>query len=103
MLMLALSFVISMFLSVISCFIFNYFDQTFRSPKDIVNFLDIPFLGSIPSRKSKDKILISDTNPHANDYIRSYQNLCAQILLLIKDNKMKSLLITDSEGSLLQA
>ena len=97
--LLVLSFVTSMFLSVILCFIFHYFDQTFRSPQDIVNFLDIPFLGSIPKRKSKDKLLVSDVNPHANDYIRSYQNLCDQTLLMIKANNIKSLLITDSEGS----
>lgn len=98
-LMLVLSFVISIFLSVILSFIFHYVDQTFRSPKDIENFLDIPFLGSIPRRKSKDKIITSDVNPHMNDYIRSYQNLCDQILLLATDSNIKSLLITDSEVS----
>jgi len=98
-LMLVLSFVISMFLSVILSFIFHYVDHTFRSPQDIEDYLNISCLGSIPRRKSKDKLLTGDANPHANDYIRSYDNLCDQTLLLMKDNNIKSLLITDAEGS----
>ena len=98
-LILVLSFIISMFLSVILSFIFHYADHSFRTPQDIENYLNISCLGSIPRIKSKDKLLTGHDNPHADNYMRSYDNLCNQILLLMKDKNIKSLLITDAEGS----
>ena len=96
---LIFAFFTSLFLGVMLAFLFDYFDQTFKSPQDIETFFDIPFLGSIPKRKSKDKLLISDANPPPTKYTQSFQNLSDQMYLLMKDKNLKSLLITDAEGS----
>ncbi len=96
---LIFAFFTSMFLGVMLAFVFDYLDQTLKSPQDIETFFHIPFLGSIPKRKSKDKLLISDANPLPTKYTQSFQNLSDQMYLLMKDKNLKSLLITDAEGS----
>jgi len=88
----------SIVLAIMLAFGFEYFDQTFKSPQDVETFLNIPFLGSVPKKKSKDKLLIKDTNL-TTEYTRSFQTLSDQIYLLIKDKNLKTLLITDAEGS----
>jgi len=93
------AFFASILFGVILTFGFEYLDTTFRSPKDVKTFLNIPFLGSIPKRKSKDKLLIGDANSATTNYSRAYQNLSDQIYILMKDKNLKSLLITDAEGS----
>ena len=40
----------SIFLGLMLAFLFDYMDQTFRSPDDIERFLGIPFLGSVIRR-----------------------------------------------------
>jgi len=94
---LIFAFFTSIFLGVMIAFISEYLDQTFKSPQDIESYLNIPFLGSIPKRKSKDKLLIRDAD-QITKYTQSYQNLSDQIFLLIKDKNLKSLLITDAEA-----
>lgn len=95
--LLILSFAASIFLGVILSFIFDYFDQTFKSPREIETFLKIPFLGSIPRKRLRKKLL-TEINPKKSDYTKSYQNLSEQLSLLLRDKGIKTLLITDSEG-----
>jgi capsular exopolysaccharide synthesis family protein len=92
-------FIMSLFVGILLAFIFEFLDQTFKSPQEIERFLNIPFLGSIPKRKRKDEILISNTNPSTTDYSRSYVNLSEHLHLLMKDKKLKTLLITDAGGA----
>lgn len=97
-LMLNIAFFMSIALGIMLAFGFEYFDQTFKSPQDVETFLNIPFLGSVPKKKSKDKLLIKDTNL-TTEYTKSFQTLSDQIYLLMKDKNLKSLLVTDAEGS----
>ena len=96
---LNMAFFMSLFLSVLLAFVFDYLDQTFKLPWEVEGFLNIPVLCSIPKRKSKDKLLISADNPKTTNYTQSFQALSNQISLLMKDKNLKSLLITDVEGS----
>jgi capsular polysaccharide biosynthesis protein len=64
------------FLGIMLAFIFEYLDQTFKSPQEIENYLNMPFLGSIPPEpKSK-----------------SFELLADQILFIAKDKNIKTLL-----------
>ncbi len=97
---LVVSFVMSLFFGVMLVFIIDYLDQSFKSPQDVERFLDIPVLGSIPADKWKNNPLISgETNPVDAERIRPFRKLSSRIYLLIKEKKLKTLLITDAEGS----
>jgi len=97
---LIIGFIMSVVSSFVLAFGFEYFNQTFKSPQDIERFLNIPFLGSIPKIKSKDKLLSIVDNPlTTNKYIQSFQLLSNQLTLFLKDKNLKSVLITDAEDS----
>lgn len=77
---LALAVFMSIFLGVMLAFIFEYTDQTLKSPQEAEEFLNMPFLGSIPKKAVFD----------------SYQALSDQIYLLANDKKIKSVLLTSA-------
>jgi len=60
---------------------FEYLDQTFKSPQEIENYLNMPFLGSIPP-KPKSK---------------SFDALAEQIMLISRDKNLKTLLFTTAQ------
>ncbi len=95
---LFIAFLMSIASGVLLAFGFDYFDQTFKTSQDVEKFLNIPFLGSIPKRRLKDELLIKHNNP-ITKYTQSYQNLSNQIYLLTKNKNLKSILLTDAEGS----
>ncbi|OQX79328.1 MAG: hypothetical protein B6D56_07350 [Candidatus Omnitrophica bacterium 4484_70.1] len=77
---ISLAVVMSLFLGVMLIFLLEYIDQTVKSPQNIEKFLGIPYLGSIPRKKKfKEKAL---------------HNISDQLYLLMKDRKIKSLLVT---------
>ena len=84
-----LAFFMSISLGIMLAFGFEYMDQTFKSAQDLEKFLNLPVLGAIPQNilkgKGSKQICI---NLHA------YQPLADQIYLLVKDNNLKSILIT---------
>ena len=96
---LGLAFLLSGVVGGLLAFGFDRLEQTFRSPHDVERFLDVPFLGSIPKRKPKDKLLITEAGPSSTKYALSFQDISAQIDLLMKDKNLKSVLLTDAEGS----
>jgi len=98
-LLLGMVFFTSIFISILLAFGFEYFGQTFKSPQDIEMFLNIPFLGSIPKRKTRDKLLITANPKLTGEYFKSYQNLSDQLYLLMRDNQLKTILFTDTEAS----
>ena len=75
---LVLAVVVSIFLGLMLAFIFDYLDQTFRSPEDIERALSIPFLGSVPKRKK----------------LTAFKNVAEHIYLLMKDKGFKTLVFT---------
>ena len=95
---LILTFFASIFTGILLAFVLDYVNQTFKSPNEVKTFLKIPFLGSIPKNKSKGKLLIKASNP-ATKYAQSFQNISDQIYVVMKDKNLKSILITDAEGS----
>jgi capsular exopolysaccharide synthesis family protein len=96
---LGIAFISSIIFGILLAFIVDYLDQTFKSPKEVEQFLNIPVLYSIPRRKSNDKLILGKPNSNATKYTESLLNLTHQISLLMKDRNFKSLLITDAEGS----
>ena len=86
---IVLAFFMSIFLGIMLAFGLEYMDQTFKSAQDLEKFLNLPVLGAIPKNihKGKDSKQIC-INLHA------YQPLADQIYLLVKDNNLKSILIT---------
>lgn len=89
----SIAFVMSIFLGIMIAFGFEYIDQTFKSAQDVEAFLNLPVLGTIPKMRKKDKAFLPDIK-QTNAYVQSYHNLSDQIYLLIKENKLKSVLIT---------
>ncbi|MBI5739903.1 MAG: hypothetical protein HZA16_04200 [Nitrospirae bacterium] len=97
-LFLALGFFGSMAFSVILVFVFQYTDNTFRSPHDVERSLNISVLGTIPKTKSKDLLLGNDGPQSDESYVVSYRNLSENIFLSFRNKNLKSILVADTEG-----
>ena len=97
-LLLVAAFFAGILLSIIFAFILEHLDQTLKSQHDIESYLKIPFLGSIPGKKSNKSSLISRNNSGSR-YTQSLQDLSDQIYLLMNDKKIKTILISDAEGN----
>lgn len=98
---LVIAFFMSVILGLMLAFGFDYLDQTFKSPQDVEAFFNLPVLGSIPQIGSKDTVFIRDIK-QTNAYVLAYRDLSDQIYLLMKNNNLKSILITAAspfEGS----
>lgn len=92
------AFIVSMVLGVTLAFIFDFFDMTFRSSNDVLKYLNVPYLGSIPKRKESEKLLIYDDNT-TSKYSMLFQSLSHKIFLLMKEHNSKTLLLADAEDS----
>ncbi|HHT9138489.1 MAG TPA: polysaccharide biosynthesis tyrosine autokinase [Candidatus Wunengus sp. YC60] len=90
---LVLAFFMSIFLGIMLAFGFEYIDQTFKSPQEVETFLELPLLGAIPKNGFKNKSLLRDAK-QATVSNPSYHDLSDQMYLLMKDKKLKALLIT---------
>ncbi|HQP92153.1 MAG TPA: lipopolysaccharide biosynthesis protein, partial [Candidatus Omnitrophota bacterium] len=75
-----LGFILSIFTGILLAFLFEYFDSTFRSPKDIEQTLKVSYLGSVP------KDLQLNYNHNFEDHI----------FVLMKNKKLKSLMLASS-------
>jgi capsular exopolysaccharide synthesis family protein len=93
-----LAFIMSIAVGVILAFILEYLNPTFKSPREMETFLNIPFLGSIPKIRSKEKLLINGANPHNSKLMQSYAFISNQIWLIMKDRNLKSILIPGIEN-----
>jgi capsular polysaccharide biosynthesis protein len=82
MLIFILAFFMSIFLGIMLSFMFEYMDQTFKSPQEMEAYLNLPFLGSIPS-KPKSK---------------SFDVIAEGIQLISKDRNLKTLLFTTAQA-----
>lgn len=90
---LLLAFFMSIFLGIMFAFGLEYIDHTFKSPRDVETFLNLPLLGAIPKKWFRNKSLLRNTKK-ATVLNSSYHDLSDQIYLLMKDKKLKALLIT---------
>ena len=66
------------FLSVMLAFVFEYADNTFKSPRDIEDFLNVAYLGFVP-KKAK---------------LADYHGLADQIYLLLQDKNAKTVMFS---------
>jgi capsular exopolysaccharide synthesis family protein len=70
-----LAFFMAIFLGVMLAFVFEYMDQSFKSPQEVENFLNLPYLGAIP-KNAKPEL---------------YHALADQIYLLLRDKNIKTI------------
>jgi capsular exopolysaccharide synthesis family protein len=66
----------AVFLSVMLAFVFEYMDQSFKSPQEVEQVLNIPYLGDVPKNAKPD----------------SFRNLSNQLYLMMNDKKLKTVL-----------
>ena len=94
--LLMVAFFMSSFLGVMLAFIFEYFDQTIKSPGELAQLLDLPLLGSIPQKRIWQKAFIKGTPGILQNsmYFSAYRNLADQIRAKVKQNGDRSFLIT---------
>lgn len=98
---LILALCMSIVLGIMLSFGFEYINCTFKSPQEVEKFLNIPVLGSIPKKGCKRDVFFKDIK-QTTPYAQFYKNLSDQIYSLMREKKLKSLLITaasPSEGS----
>lgn len=90
-----LAFFISIFIAIMLAFIFEYNDQTFKTPQEVEGTLGLPFLGSVPKRHLTEKLLITDFKAKKS-YAHFNKILFEQIALLMNDKKSTTLLLTSA-------
>jgi Mrp family chromosome partitioning ATPase len=73
-----LGFFLSLFLSVMMAFSYEYMDQTFRTPQEAAGVLGLDYLGSLPKKARSDDL----------------HELSEQLYFVIKNREAKSLLFT---------
>jgi Mrp family chromosome partitioning ATPase len=96
---LALSAVMALFLGLVLAFIFEYIDQTVKSPRDLEDKLSLVHLGGIPRLNFNNQIILSqlkNVNGHMS-YIRAFSNLADQLRLVLVNKKAKTILFSEVE------
>lgn len=86
-----LGFMVGVFLT----FLLEYLDNTFKTPDDIKNNLDLPVLGSIPEIKSRGRETIVSKNPKS-PISEAFRTMRTNIQFTSIDKELKSLAITSS-------
>ncbi len=86
-----IGFMTSVFVGLAIAYIFDFLDQTFKSPDDIVQHLGVPSLGTIPQKKLLDRQLITDINSRSL-YVEFYNELADQIFIYMKVQNMKMIM-----------
>lgn len=76
-------------------FLLEYLDNTFKTPDDIKNNLDLPVLGSIPEIKSRGRETIVSKNPKS-PISEAFRTMRTNIQFTSIDKELKSLAITSS-------
>jgi Mrp family chromosome partitioning ATPase len=98
-LLLLFSFLSGIFLAMVGGVIVDHFRATLKTPKDIARNLQLPFLGSIPKRKKRNELIMSD--PHTGpdlSCIRAFQRLGDKLCLTVKEKNINTFLVTSFEN-----
>ncbi|MBF0485339.1 MAG: hypothetical protein HQL16_02375 [Candidatus Omnitrophica bacterium] len=89
-----LALIMSVLCGVFLIVFYAYFDQTFQSPKDLEDYLNVPLLGSLPFVK-KDAENFSKGGEMQDKLLgKMLRILSDQFYLLIHDKKIKTVLVT---------
>ncbi len=70
-----LAIFMAVFLGIMLAFVFEYMDQSFKSPREVEQVLEIPYLGSVPRKAG----------------LASFQGLANQLYLVIRDKNLKAI------------
>lgn len=93
LIVLIIGIIASCFVGLALAFLFDMLNDTFKSPNEIVQFLNIPTLGSIPKRRLIDRQFIKDISA-VSSYSAFYNDLADQINIFMKVQNLKTLLLT---------
>jgi len=88
-----IGFVMGVVTGVGIAFVFEYIDNTYKSPEDIEEYLGLPFLGMVPTNKSlqggkKDANLVGVSNPKSQ-FAEAFRGIRSSLLLSTGDNTPK--------------
>jgi capsular exopolysaccharide synthesis family protein len=96
----------SIFMGIILAFLFEYMDQTIKSPRDVEGVLGVPLFGTIPTIRSIQKILINnnvkkmlvnrDIKRMPVRYNIVFQNLANQLRLMMTAQSFKTVMVTSA-------
>lgn len=89
---LILGLVISIFLA----FLFEYLDNTIRTPKDISRHLKLPSIGILPKANKEELVILKESNSFEAE---SYRILNANIQSIKRNKDIKSILVTSSNSN----
>ena len=95
----AMAALMGLFLGSILAFIFDYMDQTVKSPRDLEVVLGLAHLGSIPRLRFRRKTLLKDMkayNPNG-PYPSALASLADQVRLLVNNQNVKAILFAEPE------
>jgi Mrp family chromosome partitioning ATPase len=95
-LLLSFAFFAGIFLAAVLSALIEYSNNTFSTPKEVVKYLNMPFIGSIPKQKKKNELVMSDKHlPNASlKCVSSFQRVGDKIILLSKKQNIRTILIT---------
>ncbi|MFH0753880.1 MAG: Wzz/FepE/Etk N-terminal domain-containing protein [Candidatus Omnitrophota bacterium] len=90
-----LAIMMGCFLGIMLAFIFEYADQTVKTPRDIDQALGIPCLGSIRNKRLWASRRV-DFQKKLTAYAYSYQMVCDQLYLLWKEKNVASIMVAST-------
>lgn len=95
-LLLSFAFFTGLFMAAVLTALIEYNNNTFRTPKEVVKYIDMPFIGSIPKQKKQNELVMSDEHlPQSSlKCVSSFQRFGDKICLLSKKDKIRTFLIT---------
>ena len=80
---LAVGLLVSLTFSFGIALVCGLLNRTIKTPQDIIDFLNIPYIGSITKKKRKDSYLITDKSPDTQ-YYNFYEEMSEQLLVFLK-------------------
>lgn len=95
----AMAALMGLFLGCILAFIFDYMDQTVKSPRDLEGALGLTHLGSVPRLRFHRKTLLKDMKKYNGKapYPLALSSLADQVRLLVNDQDIKTILFAEPE------
>jgi capsular polysaccharide biosynthesis protein len=92
----------SVFLGIILAFLFDYLDQTIKTPQDAKRFFNMGVIGSIPKKRWWNRAVVRPSKRKLGAYPKAITSLADQLYLLMKERGLKSVLLAStvrSEGA----
>ena len=93
--LMVIGILLSGFVGIALAFIIDMMQSTFKSPQEIVEYLDIPAIGTIPRKKINEKLLTMNSEEETL-YTEFYNDLSDQIFIFMKVQNLKTLLFVSA-------